>query len=65
MKHLRAWIKAERGRLSALARFLGVTPTAINNWEKVPAERMGMVSGFTGIPMRDLRSDIFKVAATE
>lgn len=62
MDKLTEWLKAERGRLSRLAEFLSVTPGAIAQWNEVPAERMGKVSSFTGIPMDELRSDIFDAA---
>jgi hypothetical protein len=64
MEHLTAWIEAERGRLSKLATFLDITPGAIAQWDKVPAERMGHISQFTGIPMEVLRGDIFERAST-
>jgi DNA-binding transcriptional regulator YdaS (Cro superfamily) len=63
MDRLTEWMKAERGRLSKLAAFLDVTPGAIAQWERVPAERMGLISGFTGIPMKELRPDIFGAPA--
>lgn len=62
MDKLTEWLKAERGRLSRLAKFLDITPGAIAQWSEVPAERMGKVASFTGIPMDDLRSDIFAEA---
>ncbi len=63
MDKLSIWIEAERGRLSRLAEFLHITPGAITQWEKVPAERMGDIARFTGIPMEELRGDIFASAA--
>jgi len=59
MKTLMSWIKAERGRLSSLAKALEITPAAITQWHVVPAERMRKISDFTGIPMMELRPDIF------
>lgn len=59
MDKLTAWIKAERGRLSELAGSLGVTPGAVAQWEKVPAERVPAVSRATGIPREDLRPDLY------
>lgn len=59
MDKLTAWIKAERGRLSELASSLGVTPGAVAQWEKVPAERVPAVSRATGIPREDLRPDLY------
>lgn len=53
---------AERGRGSDLARALGVTPGAIWQWaeERVPAERIFRVSELTGIPIQELRPDLFE-----
>lgn len=59
MEKLTAWLKAERGRLTKLATAIGVTHSAILQWDKVPAERLGDVSRETGIPMHELRADIF------
>lgn len=62
MDKLTKWFKAERGRISRLAVELGVTPSAISQWTEVPAERMGDVSRITGIPLSELRPDIFRRA---
>ncbi len=63
METLIAWLDEERGRRNKLAAHLEIGPGAISQWEKVPAERMGEVSHFTGIPMEELRADIFEAAA--
>lgn len=62
MEKLTEWIKAERGRLSRLAEFMDITPGAVAQWTEVPAERMGDIASFTGIPMQELRPDIFAKA---
>lgn len=59
MDKLTDWIKAERGRLTKLAIDLDVTPGAIAQWRKVPAERVRAVSSATGIKPHELRPDIF------
>ena len=59
MDKLTEWIKAKRGRLSNLAKALGITPGAVAQWTEVPAERMGDISRVTGLPMKELRPDIF------
>lgn len=64
MEKLLEWIKAKRGRGTELANALGVTPGAVHQWNKVPAERMGAVSQVTGIPLRELRPDIYAAAET-
>ena len=60
MDKLTEWLKAERGRLSRLAESMDITPGAISQWDKVPAERIGDVSRVTGIPVDVLRPDIFR-----
>jgi len=60
-KVLETYLKAQRGRLTKLAIGLGVTPTAIKQWDIIPAERMADVSRLTGIPMDELRPDIFEI----
>jgi DNA-binding transcriptional regulator YdaS (Cro superfamily) len=51
--------KERRGALSDLARHLGITPAAISHWRQVPATRARAVSEFTGIPLHELRPDVF------
>lgn len=63
MDKLTEWIKAERGRLSKLATAMNVTASAVAQWDKVPAERIGQVSQVTGIPQQQLRPDLFEVAS--
>ncbi|MER8616014.1 helix-turn-helix domain-containing protein [Mesorhizobium sp. M1409] len=65
MEKLIAYLDEERGRRNKLAAALGIGPGAISQWEKVPAERMGDISHFTGIPVEDLRPDIFAKAVRE
>ena len=60
MEHLLSHIKAARGNLTRLAAAIGVTPAAITQWEKVPAERVVEVSDATGIPRKLLRPDLFE-----
>lgn len=51
------------GGPSALAKAIGnLTPQAISQWKKVPAERVLDVERITGISRHDLRPDIFGVA---
>lgn len=50
---------------SALARFLNITPSAVLQWDKIPAERLGEVSRVTGISPQELRPDIFAIAPAE
>lgn len=59
MDILRQYLKGERGRLQKLAGALKLTPSAIIQWEKVPAERVVAVEDATGIARCALRPDIF------
>lgn len=59
MDILRQHLKGERGRLTKLAAALGIYPSAIVQWAKVPAERVVDVEHATGIPRQKLRPDLF------
>ncbi|MGI3901268.1 MAG: Cro/CI family transcriptional regulator [Janthinobacterium lividum] len=50
---------------SALARQLGITPTAVIQWERVPAARVLDVERCTGISRNVLRPDIFGPAPSD
>jgi DNA-binding transcriptional regulator YdaS (Cro superfamily) len=63
MEALQEYLKAERGRASNLAAGLGITPGALVHWKRVPAERVCEVSRLTGISKKELRPDLFEVAA--
>lgn len=53
------------GGPSALAKVIGnLTPQAISQWKKVPAERVLEVERITGISRHELRPDIFGPAPT-
>lgn len=47
------------GSASALARLLQVTPSAVLQWQDVPARRVLEVEQFTGVSRHALRPDIF------
>lgn len=47
------------GSASALARQLRVTPSAVLQWQDVPARRVLEVERFTGVSRHALRPDIF------
>lgn len=55
MEKLNHWLTEKRGRLSLLAKELGITPAAIKQWDVIPAERLPVVSKLTGISMYELR----------
>lgn len=46
--------------LAELARQIGVTRGAVAQWDRIPAERLKAVSDATGLPMPDLRPDMFE-----
>lgn len=59
MQKLKAWLDEERGRRTALATGLGITPGALSQWGQVPPERALEVERITGISRHELRPDIF------
>jgi DNA-binding transcriptional regulator YdaS (Cro superfamily) len=59
MNELKAWLDGERGRRTALAATLGITPGALSQWAQVPSERALDVERATGISRYSLRPDVF------
>lgn len=55
---------AAAGSKSALARQLGVKVQSIQQWKRIPAERVLDVERITGIPRGELRPDIYPVEQT-
>lgn len=49
----------EAGGPSAVAKFFGITPSAVSQWKHIPVERVNALSKLTGIPREKLRPDIF------
>ena len=60
MDKLITYLKAERGRLTALAKELNITPGAINQWRQVPDDKLLDVERVTCIPRQELRPDLFE-----
>ncbi len=58
---LKTAIKAA-GSLRALSRLLGITHSAILQWEKVPAERMLKIEKVTGVARERLRPDLYRLS---
>lgn len=59
MEPLREYLKAERGRLTELAKTLRLFPSAVSQWEGVPPKHVLEVERITGISRHELRPDIF------
>lgn len=50
------------GSQTALADALGITQSAIAQWDKVPVQRVHQVESLTGVSRYELRPDIFGFA---
>lgn len=42
-----------------LADHLGIVPSAVTQWRRVPAHHVPRVAAFTGIPEREIRPDMY------
>lgn len=60
MKKLTEYLNAARGRRLQLAEKLGIKPSAISQWKKVPLARVVEIEAATGIPREELCPDTFK-----
>jgi DNA-binding transcriptional regulator YdaS (Cro superfamily) len=59
-------LKSTRGLTAReLAKQLGVTPQAVSQWRRVPAERVIDVERLTEIPRHTLRPDIYPPSDAE
>lgn len=47
------------GGPTKLADELGVSTSAVTNWQRVPARHLPRIEHLTGIPGRDLRPDLY------
>ena len=56
-----------RGSGAKLAREIGVTKCAIQEWKRtgIPARRVGQVAALTGLSPQELRPDLFPAAPGE
>lgn len=50
-------------KLNELAPHNTITPQAISQWQKVPPARAADVAAVSGIPVTELRPDVFREAA--
>jgi len=62
MNAVTEYLKTERGRLKLLAAELGISPAAVAQWKRIPAERVVEVERVTGIPRAKLRPDLYSPA---
>jgi DNA-binding transcriptional regulator YdaS (Cro superfamily) len=53
------------GGPSALGAHLGISPQAISQWQRVPAERVLAVEGVSGVPAHELRPDLYRAPPSE
>ena len=51
------------GSVAALARALGISRASVNEWARVPTDRVKAVESFTGVPRHELRPDVFDAPA--
>ena len=51
---------AKAGSFTALAQTLGMTASAIMEWQQVPSHRILQVEAVTGIPREKLRPDLYR-----
>jgi DNA-binding transcriptional regulator YdaS (Cro superfamily) len=56
-------LRVRHMNVSAIARALSITPSAIHQWHRVPAERVIEFERVTGIPRHELRPDLYPEAA--
>jgi DNA-binding transcriptional regulator YdaS (Cro superfamily) len=53
------WLSV-RGNLTKLAAGLGITHSAVLQWDRVPADRVVDVERITGVPREKLRPDLYR-----
>lgn len=59
MAHLFDILPKQRGIISDIARACRITPGAVSQWSRVPAERVLDVERVTGVPRHELRPDLY------
>lgn len=55
-------IRSERGLAVRVAEACGIDRAAVYQWEQVPIKRVHEVAGLLGIPVEQIRPDIFRKA---
>lgn len=49
------------GGPTAVARHLSIVPSAVTQWERVPARHVGRVGALVGMEPHELRPDLFPI----
>ena len=52
-------VLAKAGGPTALAKILGVVPSAVTQWRQVPAKHVGRIEATIGVDRRVMRPDLF------
>lgn len=58
MDKFRSYLKENRGKAVRLAEHLGLAPSTISQWQRVPIEHAPKVCGFTGLTTFDLYPEL-------
>jgi DNA-binding transcriptional regulator YdaS (Cro superfamily) len=53
------------GGVVAVSKLLKISPQAVSQWSLVPAHHAGRVAAASGIPLCELRPDLFPAPAAE
>ena len=51
-------ILARRGAVTRIATGLGISPAAVSQWQRIPAERVGELARLLDLPPHRLRPDL-------
>lgn len=54
-----------RGRVNELARVAGCSKQAVSAWKRIPADRAPAIAKAMGIPLHELRPDLWPVPETK
>lgn len=64
IEKIKARVLEAAGGRAALADALGISPPAVSQWGRIPAERVGQISRVTGMTYAEIRPDLFAEQAT-
>lgn len=57
--------RQKMGGSAAIARLFGITRGAVAQWERIPAQRVQIISDSTGLQPHELRPDIFRAPSQQ